>query len=39
MTLAELRGQTAIVGVGTFGFGEAHGYTDMELLARSAQQA
>ncbi len=39
MTLQDLRGQTAIVGVGTFGCGEAHGYTDMELLARSAHQA
>ncbi|MDI9332151.1 MAG: thiolase [Alphaproteobacteria bacterium] len=39
MTLHELRGQTAVVGVGTFGFGEAHGYTEMELLARSARQA
>ena len=37
--LTALRGKTAIVGVGTFGFGEAHGYTDMELLARSAQAA
>ncbi len=39
MTLQDLRGQTAIVGVGTFGGGEAHGYTDMELLAKSAHQA
>jgi acetyl-CoA acetyltransferase len=39
MTLQALRGQTAIVGVGTLGCGEAHGYTEMELLARSAQQA
>ena len=37
--LAALRGKTAIVGVGTFGFGEAHGYTDMELLAKSAHAA
>ncbi len=37
--MAALRGKAAIVGVGTFGFGEAHGYTDMELLAKSAQAA
>ena len=37
--LRALRGKTAIVGVGTFGFGEAHGYTDMELLAKSAHAA
>jgi acetyl-CoA acetyltransferase len=39
MKLQDLRGQTAVVGVGTFGCGEAHGYTEMELLARSAQMA
>ena len=32
MTLQALRGQTAIVGVGTLGCGEAHGYTEMELF-------
>ncbi len=37
--LKSLRGSAAIVGVGTFGFGEAHGFTDMELLARSAHAA
>lgn len=37
--LKALRGSAAIVGVGTFGFGEAHGFTDMELLARSAHAA
>ena len=37
--LQALRGKTAIAGVGTFGFGEAHGFTDMELLARSAHAA
>ena len=37
--LKALRASAAIVGVGTFGFGEAHGFTDMELLARSAQAA
>lgn len=39
MTLHDLRGQTAVVGVATAGCGEAHGYTEMELLAQSAQQA
>ena len=37
--LKALRGSAAIVGIGTFGFGEAHGFTDMELLARSAHAA
>jgi acetyl-CoA acetyltransferase len=37
--LKALRGSAAIVGVGTFGLGEAHGFTDMELLARSAHAA
>ncbi len=37
--LQALRGKTAIAGVGTFGFGEAHGFNDMELLARSAHAA
>ncbi len=37
--LKALRGKTAIAGVGTFGFGEAHGFNDMELLARSAHAA
>jgi acetyl-CoA acetyltransferase len=39
MNLKELRGQTAVVGVGTFGCGEAHGFTEMELLARAAHAA
>ena len=39
MKLQDLRGQTAVVGVGTFGCGEAHGYTEMELLAHSARMA
>jgi acetyl-CoA acetyltransferase len=34
-----LRGSTAIAGVATFGCGEAPGFTDMELLARSARAA
>lgn len=37
--LRALRGSAAIVGVGTFGCGEAHGFSDMELLARSARAA
>ncbi len=39
MNLKDLRGQTAVVGVGTFGCGEAHGFTEMELLARAAHAA
>jgi acetyl-CoA acetyltransferase len=35
----ELRGSAAIAGVATFGCGEAPGFTDMELLARSARAA
>lgn len=38
-SLRDLRGSAAIVGVGTFGCGEAKGFTDMELLARAAQAA
>jgi acetyl-CoA acetyltransferase len=37
--LKELRGSAAIAGVATFGCGEAPGFTDMELLARSARSA
>jgi acetyl-CoA acetyltransferase len=37
--LRALRGSAAIAGVATFGCGEAHGFTDMELLARSARAA
>lgn len=37
--LKSLRGSAAIVGVGTFGCGEAHGFSEMELLARSAHAA
>ncbi|WP_151446159.1 thiolase [Lacisediminimonas profundi] len=39
MSLQSLRGSAAIVGVATFGQGEAHGFTDMEILARSARAA
>jgi acetyl-CoA acetyltransferase len=37
--LKTLRGSAAIAGVATFGCGEAPGFTDMELLARSARAA
>ncbi len=37
--LKSLRGSAAIAGVATFGCGEAPGFTDMELLARSARNA
>lgn len=37
--LTSLRGSAAIVGAATFGCGEAPGFTDMELLARSARAA
>jgi acetyl-CoA acetyltransferase len=37
--LKDLRGSAAIAGVATFGCGEAPGFNDMELLARSARAA
>jgi acetyl-CoA acetyltransferase len=37
--LHALRGSAAIAGVATFGCGETPGFTDMELLARSARAA
>lgn len=37
--LKALRGTAAIAGVATFGCGETPGFTDMELLARSARAA
>lgn len=37
--LKALRGSAAIAGVATFGCGETPGFTDMELLARSAHAA
>lgn len=37
--LRSLRGSAAIAGVATFGNGETPGFTDMELLARSARAA
>jgi acetyl-CoA acetyltransferase len=39
MSLSSLRGRAAIVGVATFGCGEAKGFSEMEVLARSAQAA
>ncbi len=39
MDQQELRGRIAIVGVGTAGCGEAHGYSEIELLARAARIA
>ncbi len=39
MSLSYLRGKTAIVGVSTFGCGEAKGFSEMEVLARSAHAA
>src|SRR5690606_19796991 len=39
MNYRALRGKTAIVGVGSFGMGEAPGFTDMELLSRAAHAA
>lgn len=38
-SLKSLRGSAAIAGVATFGCGETPGFTDMELLARSARAA
>jgi acetyl-CoA acetyltransferase len=38
-SLRKLRGSTAIAGVATFGNGETPGFTDMEILARSARAA
>lgn len=37
--LKSLRGSAAIVGVATFGCGEATGFTEMEVLARAARAA
>ncbi|MDW5444822.1 thiolase [Polaromonas sp. SM01] len=39
LSLKALRGSAAIAGVATFGCGETPGFTDMELLARSARAA
>lgn len=37
--LESIRDKVAIAGVGTAGLGEAHGYTEMELLAQAATRA
>lgn len=39
MSLKDLRGRIAIVGVGTAGCGEAHGMSDLEILAQAAKMA
>lgn len=39
MSLEDLRGKIAIVGVGLAGCGEARGMTDMEILAQAAKAA
>ena len=39
MSLQQLRGKSAIVGVGQAGIGEAHGFTAMEILTQAATQA
>ena len=39
MSLQQLRGKSAIVGVGQAGIGEAHGFTAMEILAQAGTQA
>jgi len=39
MKPTDLRGAIAIAGVGQAGCGEAHGFTEMEILAESARQA
>ncbi|MNS47163.1 thiolase [compost metagenome] len=39
MSLESMRGQVAIAGVGHAGLGEAHGYTEMEVLAQAASRA
>jgi acetyl-CoA acetyltransferase len=39
MSLKDLRGKIAIVGVGTAGCGEAHGMSDLEILAQAAKSA
>ena len=37
--LGSLRGAVAVAGVGTFGNGEAHGFSEMEILAKAALAA
>mgnify|MGYP000991506016 CR=1 FL=1 len=38
MTLNDLRGAVAVAGVGHAGLGQAHGYTEMEILVQAAQR-
>ena len=39
MSQRDLRGKVAIVGVGTAGCGEAHGFSEMEILSQAAKAA
>lgn len=39
MSLRSLRGKVAVVGVGHAGLGQAHGYTEMEILVQAAHRA
>ena len=39
MTLNDLRGAVAVAGVGHAGLGQAHGFTEMEILVQAAQRA
>ena len=39
MSLRDLRGKVAIVGVGTAGCGEARGMSDLEILSQAAKAA
>ncbi|WP_088139608.1 thiolase [Achromobacter xylosoxidans] len=39
MTLRDLRGKTAVVGVGQAGLGQARGHTEQEVLAQAAMAA
>lgn len=39
MNARTFRGEVAVVGVGTAGCGEAHGYTEIEILAQAAYKA
>ena len=39
MSLKDLRGKIAIVGVGTAGCGESDGMSDLEILAQAAKAA
>ena len=39
MNYKDLRAKVAVVGVGQTGLGQAHGFTEMELLVQAAHQA